>query len=452
MKDMRWAAILLIVMPWQSVWSQATRRPARPAAAPQQAAPTSWPLESIDIQGNQFYSREEILAVAGLKIGQLAEKKDFEAARQRLIDSGAFASVGLQFGPSADKKGYAATFELTEIEQVYPYRFEDLQAPNEELRALLKKSYPLFQDKIPVTTEVLGAASQIIDKYLADKGVHLPAKVKGEMVADTPGQFVILFRPAIPRPTIYQVRFVNNKVLPPALLHNTMANVAIGIPYSEPMLRQLLDTSVRPLYEARGRIRVSFPKISVEPARDNDGLVVTVEVDEGPSFKLGQVHIAPTVYSEDDLLTIGKWKTGDLADFDLIRAGQDRILKRFHRDGYMRATSRIERTIHDKELTVDVTVHITPGPQFLFGKLTVKGLDLTSEPAVRKMWGIQPGKPFDADYPDYFLQRVREEGIFDNLGKTEAQIEVHDATKTADVTLVFHGAPPQPEKKRGPGY
>jgi hypothetical protein len=56
------------------------------------------------------------------------------------------------------------------------------------------------------------------------------------------------------------------------------------------------------------------------------------------------------------------------------------------------------------------------------------------------MWKIDPGKPFQDGYPDAFLTRVREEGIFDNLGKTRAESTINEDSHTVDVTLFFSGA------------
>jgi hypothetical protein len=80
------------------------------------------------------------------------------------------------------------------------------------------------------------------------------------------------------------------------------------------------------------------------------------------------------------------------------------------------------------------------GSQFTLRKLDIQGLDLIGEPAIRKMWKIEPGQPFQDGYPEAFLSRVREEGIFDNLGKTRAESNIDEATHTVDVTLFFSGA------------
>src|SRR5262249_38314434 len=77
------------------------------------------------------------------------------------------------------------------------------------------------------------------------------------------------------------------------------------------------------------------------------------------------------------------------------------------------------------------------GPQYAFGKLVIEGLDLHGEAAVKKIWTMKEGRPFNADYPDYFLQQVREQGLFDDLGKTRSSVKVDEQTHVADVTLYF---------------
>ena len=46
---------------------------------------------------------------------------------------------------------------------------------------------------------------------------------------------------------------------------------------------------------------------------------------------------------------------------------------------------------------------------------------------------------FRSPYPNHFLDRIRQEGLFDNLGKTKADVKVDDAKHVVDVTLTFGG-------------
>jgi outer membrane protein insertion porin family len=183
--------------------------------------------------------------------------------------------------------------------------------------------------------------------------------------------------------------------------------VAIGAVFTEPRFRQLLETTIRPLYEARGHLSVTFPKVLTEPAKDVKGLVVTVQVEQGPVYKLGSVGFAGSNVAADELKDLAKLKPGELANFDEVKAAQARLDDSFRHRGYLKTTSKIARTLHDAQKTADVVFQLEPGPQFSFGKLDIVGLDISTEPELRKMWGLKPGKPFNPSYPSHFLDVVR---------------------------------------------
>jgi hypothetical protein len=83
------------------------------------------------------------------------------------------------------------------------------------------------------------------------------------------------------------------------------------------------------------------------------------------------------------------------------------------------------------------------------GKLDVKGLDLNAEAEIRRLWNLKEGRPFNSSYPDYFLDQIRERGVFETLGRNRAETKLDEAAHTVDVTLHFGAPPPPPpEKKR----
>ena len=114
----------------------------------------------------------------------------------------------------------------------------------------------------------------------------------------------------------------------------------------------------------------------------------------------------------------------------------------------MQAKTEAVRTVNDAAKTVDLDLRIETGPQFTFRQLNIVGLDIISEPEIRKMWGLKEGKPFNPDYPDHFLERVKEAGIFDGLGETASERKIDPADHAVDVTLTFKGAKVDPEKRR----
>jgi outer membrane protein insertion porin family len=417
------------------------------------AAPQKWPIESLIVEGLKNYSQAQALSVAGLKVGQLAGTQDFEAARDRLLATGVFETAGYRFAPSAGSNGYSASFQVVEVEPVYPVRIEGLNLPEGEIQGWLRKKDAFFGPRIAATEAILKRDAAAIEEYLASKGRK--EKIEGRVVADSPELFAIVFRPASGAPKVAEVRFRGNTVIPSEVLLNSFAGVAYGSVYSEAGFRQILDASVRPLYDARGRIRVGFPKLETEKAKEVEGLVVTVTVNEGESYDLGEVRVeGESPVPAKELLKIGGFKSGDLANFDDVTAGLDRMKKRLRREGYMRASLQAERHIDDKKKVVDLELRPELGPQFLFGTLTIEGLDINGEAAVKKLWGIKEGKPFDADYPDYFLEQIRQQGLFDDLGKTRSESKVNEESHLVDVILNFQaskgsdGASPSTPRRR----
>ncbi len=431
---MTWLLALSLLLPLPSA-AQARRK--APPAKVKVTAPAAvrWVVESLAVAGNHNYSSDRILSVSGLKAGQPAGKEDFESARARLVATGVFETVGYQFQPAASGKGYAVTFQVLEVAQVYPFRFDRLDATPEELSQQLQRADPLFLPKIPASDVVLTRYAKVLEDFLASR--RKPEKVVAKLAPDESAGLVVVFSPATPAPSVAAVTFTGNQVIPEVALREAIIPTAIGSVYSEKGFRQLLDMSIRPLYEARGRIRVSFPTIQIAPAKDVKGVLVTVEVSESDPFELRDVHYEGEGLPLAELQSVADFKTGDVANFAEIQAGLDRIKKRLRREGYMQPETRVERKILDAKKTVDLVVHVEKGPRYTFGTLKIQGLDMHGEAALRKMWTLKPGAPFNAEYPDYFLNRVREDGIFDNLGKTKSALDVNDQARTVDVTLIF---------------
>lgn len=404
------------------------------------------PLKKLDVDGNQRFTAAQIVAASGLKLGQTVTKEAFDAARARLMDTGAFESVGYAFQPNAALTGFEAALHVAEVGLMYRYRFEDLPASDQTLREMLRQQGFFLGDVIPQTADVLDRYDRALTRFFDGK-----IQVAGRLVipdkTEEPGEPSIVFRPAGARPHIAQIEFTGYHALPSQLLFTTFADAAVGTEYSEASVRRLLDARIVPLYEARGRLRVEFPKISAEPAPEPEvaGVAVSITVHEGPVYDLGMVRFAGDASRQTaELERLVRWRAGEPADFDEINAGLKSITQRFESRGYLHAAARADRSVNDKDHTVDLVVTVDQGAQFTFGRLEVRGLDLIGEPAIRKMWGAKEGKPFDPGYPDAFLKEVRDQGTFDNLGATSAETKVNEDSKTVDVTLIFAPAKPAP--------
>jgi outer membrane protein assembly factor BamA len=427
---------------------------AKPAQSAGSTAPAArWPIESLLVEGNHTYSAEQILAVAGLKVGQVVGKPEFEAARKRLTDTGAFETVGYKFTPGS-ANGYAAVFQVLEVQQAYPAEFENLHVSEQELRAALREKDPLFASgKVPATQPAFERYKNWVEEFVAAKGQ--PGKIAVGVAPISTGEFAVVFRPAHSLPAVALVTFRGNHVVPSNVLHDAISGAGIGAEYTEDRFREILNSAIRPIYEARGRMRVRFTELHTEPTKDVLGLHVFVTIDEGRSYTMGKVSIdGPAPAEAAELLRNIDVKTGDVANFDKVDEGLEAMRKALRRAGYLNAKITADRVVDDGHESVDAVIHVEAGPQFTMGKLTVAGLDLEGEAEILRIWTMKTGKPFNPEYPDYFLGAIRQQNIFEHLGKTAAEVKINDKAHTGDVKLTFTAEKPgekPPGGGRGPG-
>ena len=394
-------------------------------------------IEKISVDGLQHYKPEQVIKVSGLKVGEVGSKEIFDKAQARLVEAAVFANTGYRYEPGPSGKGFALTFEVKELDQVYPMRFEGLPRPDSELRDALAENDPLFGPLIPATAPVLKRYVKTLKDYMNT------SDVTAKVVTDNADKLTVVFRSSQAALAIAEVDFTGSKEFRPEDLRNKVAALMVGVPYSETRVREILDAQLRPYYESKGLVRVKWTKISSEPVKDVTGFRVNVNVEEGPAYGLHAVEIAG-VNLVKELTAETKLKTGEVFNYDAVEQGKDKIAKYLQRRGYMRVKVANERAYNDEKKLVTVKYVVTPGSQFTFRSLKIEGLDLLSEPPIRKMWGLKEGKPFNAEYPTKFLNDIREQQLFDHLGEgTKATLNIDDKANAVDVTLEFKGDKPK---------
>lgn len=413
-----------------------------------QTSKAPFPVKAVLVKGNKILKAEQIIAYAGILPGSNVRPAEMDAAMQKLLACGYFDRVSYRYEPR--EQGYAIEWDVTEVTVFYPVAFEDIPIKAPEAKAILKKLDPLFGDKIPATQEVLKRYEEELNATL--KVTAPEDRIRGQLASDDKGNLVAVFRPRRVLPTIYQVEFVGNKLISSEELRPPISAAATGVIYRESDFRDILDIKTRPMYEARGRVNVIFAEITTEKAKDVNGLNLKVKVIEGEEYNLGEIRIEGESGRTEDWLRVGGFRQGVTANMGEVEEGRRKMEAAVKRNGYLDAKVTAKRTINNERKTVDMDMTIVAGEKYSFDKLQIKGLDLISEPEVRKMWGVKSGAAFNPDYPDFFLNKLREDGIFDNLGDTKSVADVDRERRSVVVTLIFKGAPPKTEdKSKRPG-
>lgn len=422
---------------------KAKPRPKAPAAG-QPGAAEAFLLRSLRVEGLKRFTPEQVMPVLGLRLEQKIRLTDIEKARDRLLSTGCFEGVGWRYAITPPRSLEVA-LELAEPEQFLPWMLDRVPVSREEFEARARKEFPLMRETLPPSDLVLERLARVLELIAAEKGARQP--MAGRVTLVGKDQLTIVLGPKEPPPNIADVRFVNTKAVRADFLQKEMAQLAIGTPFFEPNFRFLLENQIRPIYDSVGRLKASWKKITASPADGVFGVVVTVEVDEGPVFRLERIQVRGTPFSDDEIQEIGRFRTGETAAMSDIGKGILRILDRLKENGHMKASYKVVRRLWEDRAAVELFVDVDPGPVYTMGRLLIKGLDLISEPAIRKLWTIQPGRPYQGGYAALFAQRIREMDLFDFLAEIRHEEKIDDRSRSVDVVLVFVGEKPKPARR-----
>jgi outer membrane protein assembly factor BamA len=162
-----------------------------------------------------------------------------------------------------------------------------------------------------------------------------------------------------------------------------------------------------------------------------------VQVEEGPEYRFGGVTLPTESPLLEEYAKAIKFKSGELADMSLVTASRQRMESILKDNGFMNAIVEVVRKPDVEKKTITVAFQVDEGDRYTFNQLKIEGLDVVSQAAIRKRWGLQAGDPFNASYPAFFLDRIKAEGMFDNLKDTGWNIHVDESKKTVDVGLTF---------------
>ncbi len=408
------------------------------APAPRARTPATLPISAITITGNKTLPTDAVLAASGLKVNDPGGAAAFDAARDRLLDTFFFDQVSYTF--RQQDAGFAVNFTVAEMKQVYPLHIEALPVTLDEVTRLLKSQDPLFNGLLPGSQKSIDRAASVVEQYLAPANPGL--QVRARVVATGPDRYEILLAPAEGLPVIADVTFEGSKLIDENDLHTVMIENGIGRPFSDAGVRDVLDRFIRPLYEKQGYMGVRFTKITSEPAAKVKGIDVHVTVADGPQYRLGTLSVrGPMSGSASRIIRIANIPRGEFVNGDEIQQAVARIHDTLRGEGYLDVTVSTDRSINDATKIVDAWFVVTPGDLYTFGHLEVLNLGLDGEAAIRKMWSVKPGDPFPGGYPDHFVDAVKQEGMFDNLGVITATPTINHQTHVVDVSLHFGSAP-----------
>jgi outer membrane protein assembly factor BamA len=397
-----------------------------------QAQSVSFPLESVSVEGTAL-SKEAVLELAGIRIGASVDKNSFDAMSQKLNDTGLFESVSYRYAPGPHK-GYALALSLADPKSLFSAAIDIPGANEDEAWRWLASQYPSFNHEVPVNDAAQSFVAHKLEEHFATSldGHHITAQLQSDTRT---GKSLISFQPD-PLPRIAELHFIGQAELTSEQLSGIVPSDVKAQGYTDRGFRQAVDLNLRRAYEEHGMYRVRFPSITAD-REPGWAVSVTTSIEEGAKFTLGDVQIAGDKLPIDAMLKAGNFRKSEIANWAQIQNSIWELEKPVKRLGYLNAAAVPERIFNDDQHILDVKISFRLGPLFRFGQLQISGLPPNLEAQARKIWSLNPGDPFDYDYPRDFFRAFSRSVDSRQFKKFGAKMQKGSGENVMDFAVTF---------------
>ena len=183
--------------------------------------------------------------------------------------------------------------------------------------------------------------------------------------------------------------------------------------YSEPIVMRDLRT-VEKLYTDAGFLQVDIGEPDVEATEG--GLIIHVDIREGPQFEVGEIDVAGDATMDLDALQ-GRLQLDQGQVFNRSHLTQDvEALERYYTDrGFYFARVTPNTRVDEAGKTVDVEFQVEKGPLYFIRHIDISGNTRTVDKVVRREMRVVEGQLYSARALQVSSRRVRSLGFFEDM-------------------------------------
>ena len=191
---------------------------------------------------------------------------------------------------------------------------------------------------------------------------------------------------------------------------------------------EVLKTDIERLtafYYDHGYIDVKIDEPKIE--RKRDGLVVTIKIDEGEQYKVGNVDIGGDLLADmeaaRDHLTLAP---GEVFRTSKLRDDITALTEVYGDKGYAFVNVTPDTAVNPTDRTVDVTYKVSKGPEVMIDKVEITGNTKTRDKVFRRELELEEQQRFSGSKLRRSQERLRRLGFFEDVNITTRKAENED--------------------------
>ncbi|MCB2226291.1 MAG: outer membrane protein assembly factor BamA [Desulfarculaceae bacterium] len=353
-------------------------------------------VAKVNIAGNRRIESEAIKANLKTKDGGIFSPLLLDEDLRTIWKMGYFDDVKISTADST--AGKVVTITVKEKPAVREVRFEG----NKEIDTKdLQDQIGIKRFAVYKPAAVKEAEQKIVQLY-RDKGYY-DVKVTSQVINLPKGDLGIKFN-IVEGEKVYikEIRIVGNKAYSEKEIKGVMSTGEKGwlswIKDDNLLERAKLEQDVQKIsdfYYNHGYMsaRVGKPVIT----RGDGGLIVTINVDEGPRFKVASMGVSgQLIIPQKEMMALIKSKPGDWYSRSGLREDLTTLHELYANRGYAYAQIRPQVRQNMKDHTVSVDFQASKGEKVYFDRVIISGNTRTRDKVIRRELGVAEGDLFSA--------------------------------------------------------
>ena len=375
-------------------------------------------IQKIIIVGNHKIEESAIRAKIGSKVGDRFDPAQIRQDIRDIFATGYFIDIEVD---KSDENGTAIlTYIVTEKPTISSITFEGNDAVDtSDLRdATGIKSYEILD-----MAKVREAVTKL-QKLYEDKGFFL-ARITTQTKSGKDNTASLIFHIVEnEKVKVAKIRFLGNTQVPSSELKNAMQTKEGGffsfISGSGSFKQDTFDRDIQLLYYLvyynQGFIQAKIDRPQVYVTPDKRYIYITIRVNEGQRFRVGEVNFTgDLLFSDQDLYNSIKTKSGHLFVYKTLQSDLSALQAKYGDLGYAYANIIPRTHAREKEKLVDITFDVDKGQKVYIGRINMKGNTKTRDKVIRREMKIYEGQLYNETKKRESLENIKRLGYFDSV-------------------------------------
>lgn len=395
-------------------------------------------IAGIVVEGARTIDPERVRALSGLAVGQRLTTRAVQQTVRSLWATDLFNDIAVSSRPAPDGRGVVVVIDVTEAPVITGVQLEGVdEVDDKDVEAALglKRGDRLLEHKLHQAEIDVEALYRREGYYLADARLR-PTRPEADSTA------IELNVSEGRKVAVASIDFEGNQAFSDGRLRDALETETEGFwfwkdgEFVEATWREDLGRRLPAFYQQHGYLdmRVIGDTLRVDPAKGEIHFVVSV--DEGPSYRLGEIAIeGNTRFSRADLEALIRLEPGAVFDASAVEKTREELLNLYADDGYIYAQVQPVRRVRPDTTVVDLMWLIREGDPAEILHVAIKGNTVTHESVVRRHLFVTPGERFRRTDVRNSLLALEGMGFFEP-GRIVPSTRVADP-ETGDIDLTI---------------